>query len=88
MEAVGQRGAIEIAADENDAAGARFAVPCLRRTQLNDGMHALQHVAVWLASHGKDSLHAEQIRGIAGAQFGQPFLQRMNIYVGVDLDSD
>jgi hypothetical protein len=38
--------------------------PGLRRAQLDDVVHALQHVAAGLPSHGKNALHAKQLARI------------------------
>lgn len=64
MEAVGQFGTIEIAANKNNAAGPRLATPGLRRAQFDNVMHSLQNVAARLPLYCKNALHAKQLARI------------------------
>ena len=70
---------VEAAANEDELALRRAATPAIGRAQLEDAMHALQHVAAGVARQRHDALQSEDVvasHGDQGVQAGVEPLAR------------
>lgn len=80
--------AIQVSANEEEAALGRSAVPRSPCRRVQNHVDSLENHASRISLDGKNALHAKNVLALGAKEFGKPFVEFLSVAVAIAFDAD